>query len=207
MGGQKPVVTLLPISTPKRTKLGARDRSIIATHPEHARRLGVITGEWNAIEHYFVLLLARALQTQPKVVYAIAYQIISNRHRIKAMYAGTRRIIRSAQNRGKLKTLYERGLEALEKRNVYVHAVWMDDIDANKPEPEQPVWRVELNHEQPAEFRITPGDMDVFIAQLADLKRDLYDFVESEPWIVQRRAPSASGSQTLPEKRKTRSRK
>ena len=200
MGEEKrAVVTILPISTRKRTRVSARDRSIIATHPEHARRLGVITGEWNAIEHFWVLMLARALRTQPKTVYAIAYQIISNRHRIKAMYAGTRRIIRSSQNKDALKALFSRTLEALDTRNGYVHALYMDDLDAEKSKPTKSVWRIELNHDTPVDSLVTQQDMDAFIDQLALLKRDLFDFVESEPWTVRRQAPRESDPQTPPE--------
>lgn len=143
----------------------------LASKPDYLKAVGLITAEWNAVEHSMMWILSLLTGCGMEKGEAIFYAIESNRGRREMVIAVAQIALRAhPEQLSKLGSLLDRTRKAAKRRNTFAHALWGVAMDGsvthgNNLSNRQPVSLHEL--EQVAEqLRALQTDFVAFITSL-----------------------------------------
>ena len=99
--------------------------SAIESKPEHARELGIISAEWNLLEHFLCLLLGQILRIPLDAAIAIIYSVHSNKIRRDIILNSAKVMLRDNPSALKdVERILKRVAKAAKKRNDLAHTMW-----------------------------------------------------------------------------------
>jgi hypothetical protein len=143
----------------------------IASHPDYAEKLGIITAEWSALEWSLCSLFAAMLGVDEDRAEAVFFTLTNNRSR-REVVASLAKVLfaEGADLRNRTDRILRRTRNAASRRNSLAHGIW---TFGEGPESGS---SLALHRETGilTSVPVEPKSLDQVISQLRNLREDMY---------------------------------